>query len=48
MKSGAGSTPDIFVKYVSNSSQSPSCLVIRNKPSGNLQKINCLTRLLLN
>lgn len=36
-----------FIKYVSNSSQYPNGLVIRNKPSVNLQKINCLTSLLL-
>jgi len=47
MEYGARSSPDIFIKYVSNSSQSSSNLVIRNKPSGNLQKINCLTSLSL-
>ena len=47
MKSGVDSTPDIFIKYVSNSSLSPSGLVRRNKPPGNLQKISCLTSLLL-
>ena len=47
MKSGAGSTPDVFIEYVSNSSLSPGGLVIRNKPSVNLQKNSCLTNLLL-
>jgi len=47
MKSGVSSTPDIFIKYVSNSSLTPSGLIIRNKPSGNLQKISCLTSLSL-